>query len=239
MKKTLVAVAVASAFLVGCVEEKAPEPVEKPYALDTETKKLSFGLGMVLGERLKADFETMDYDALRRGVEAAYAEDESLMTRADVEKVLMEAQQKKLEQAQQEAAELADKNKQAGMDYMAENAKKDGVTTTESGLQIEELTAGTGASPTAEDTVKVHYKGTLLDGTEFDSSYSRGEPVSFPLNGVIPGWTEGLQLMKEGGKSRLVIPADLAYGPAGAGGSIGPNATLVFEVELLEINPEG
>ncbi|MBN3564252.1 FKBP-type peptidyl-prolyl cis-trans isomerase [Aliamphritea spongicola] len=240
MKKTLVAVAVASAFLVGCGEEKkAPAPVEKPYTLDTETKKLSYGLGMVLGERLKADFETMDYDALRRGVEAAYAGDEGLMSREEVEKVLMEAQQKKVEEAQKEAEALADKNKQDGMDYMAENAKKPNVTTTDSGLQIEHLTEGEGESPTAEDSVMVHYKGTLIDGTEFDSSYSRGEPVSFPLNGVIPGWTEGLQLMKSGGKARLVIPADLAYGPAGAGGTIGPNATLVFEVELLEINPEG
>ena len=121
---------------------------------------------------------------------------------------------------------------------MAENADKDGVTTTESGLQYEELAAGEGDSPEASDTVKVHYRGTLIDGTEFDSSYARNQPVSFPLDGVIPGWTEGLQLMKEGGKARLVIPSDLAYGPGGMGNAIGPNETLVFEVELLEVNPE-
>ncbi len=128
-------------------------------------------------------------------------------------------------------------NLEKGKKYLAENGKKSGVKTTESGLQYEELNAGKGANPTAQDTVKVHYRGTLIDGTEFDSSYARNEPVSFPLNGVIPGWTEGLQLIKEGGKARLVIPSDLAYGPGGMGNAIGPNETLIFEVELIEINP--
>ncbi len=109
---------------------------------------------------------------------------------------------------------------------------------TESGLQYEQLEAGEGASPSVSDVVKVHYRGSLIDGTEFDSSYARGEPVSFPLNGVIGGWTEGLQLMKTGEKARLVIPADLAYGANGMGNAIGPNETLVFEVELIEVNPE-
>lgn len=142
-----------------------------------------------------------------------------------------------MEEQRQAVAKLAQDNLEQGQKFLAENAKKAGVKTTESGLQYEETQAGTGKQPALSDTVKVHYRGTLIDGTEFDSSYSRDEPVSFPLNGVIPGWTEGLQLMKEGGKAKLAIPADLAYGPGGMGNAIGPNSALLFEVELLEVNP--
>ncbi len=124
---------------------------------------------------------------------------------------------------------------EATMDYLAENAKKDGVTVTDSGLQYEVITEGTGASPAATDTVEVHYEGTLTDGTKFDSSYDRGTTIEFPLNGVIPGWTEGVQLMKEGGKNRFVIPSDLAYGPRGIPGVIPGGATLVFIVELVKV----
>jgi FKBP-type peptidyl-prolyl cis-trans isomerase FkpA len=130
-----------------------------------------------------------------------------------------------------------EENKAAGTAFLATNGKKTGVVTTASGLQYEVLTKGTGTQhPAASDTVKVHYKGTTIDGKEFDSSYSRGEPISFPLNGVIPGWTEGVQLMTEGAKYRFYIPSDLAYGENGAGGAIGPNETLIFDVELLKIN---
>lgn len=122
-----------------------------------------------------------------------------------------------------------------GQQFLQENAKKDGVKTTASGLQYEVLTPGTGKSPKATDTVLVHYKGTLLDGTEFDSSYKRGEPIEFPLNQVIKGWTEGVQLMKEGAKYRFYIPSNLAYGSRGAGGAIGPDETLIFDVELLKV----
>ncbi len=123
----------------------------------------------------------------------------------------------------------------AGAAFLAENAKTQGVVTTASGLQYLVLTPGTGASPQVTDAVTVHYRGTLIDGTEFDSSYSRGKPASFPLNRVIKGWTEGLQLMQEGGKHRLFIPPELAYGERGAGKLIGPNATLIFDVELIKI----
>jgi len=119
--------------------------------------------------------------------------------------------------------------------YMAENAKKDGVVTTDSGLQYQILEEGDGATPGAEDKVIAHYKGTLLDGTVFDSSYDRGEPATFPVNGVIQGWQETLQMMKEGGKWRIVVPANLAYGPRGAGQLIGPNETLIFDIELIAI----
>jgi FKBP-type peptidyl-prolyl cis-trans isomerase len=133
-------------------------------------------------------------------------------------------------------ATTPEENQAAGIAFLAENAKKPNIKTTASGLQYEVLTKGKGTvSPSATDKVTVHYKGTTLDGAEFDSSYSRGEPASFPLNGVIPGWTEGVQLMKEGDKFRFYIPADLAYGSEGAGRLIGPNATLIFEVELIKI----
>lgn len=238
MKKTLVAVAVASIVLVGCGAEKEPAaPVEKPYTLETEQQKLGYSLGLMLGERLKADVEELDVDALRRAVEAVYSGAEPLLKPEEVEATMMAFQKKKVEEQQAALTKMAEENLTKGQAFMAENAKKEGVVTTESGLQYEVLTAGEGASPVAEDTVKVHYRGSLINGTDFDSSYSRGEPVSFPLNGVIPGWTEGLQLMKVGGKARLVLPAELAYGPGGMGEAIGPNETLVFEVELLEINP--
>lgn len=133
-------------------------------------------------------------------------------------------------------ATTPEENKAAGVAFLAENTKKANIVTTASGLQYEILTPGTGTvSPSATETVKVHYKGTTLDGKEFDSSYSRGEPISFPLNRVIPGWTEGVQLMTEGAKYRFYIPSELAYGEQGAGGSIGPNSTLIFDVELLKI----
>jgi FKBP-type peptidyl-prolyl cis-trans isomerase len=122
-----------------------------------------------------------------------------------------------------------------GQQFLQENAKKEGVKSTASGLQYEVLTEGTGKSPKATDVVLVHYKGTLLNGTEFDSSYKRGEPIEFPLNQVIKGWTEGVQLMKEGGKYRFFIPSNLAYGSRGAGGAIGPDETLIFDVELLKV----
>jgi FKBP-type peptidyl-prolyl cis-trans isomerases 1 len=123
-----------------------------------------------------------------------------------------------------------------GRQYLEENAKREGVKTTASGLQYEVLQEGNGKSPKATDTVEVHYKGTLIDGTEFDSSYKRGRPATFPLNAVIPGWTEGVQLMKEGAKYRFAIPSNLAYGERGVPGVIGPNETLVFEVELLKVH---
>lgn len=131
---------------------------------------------------------------------------------------------------------MADSASEKGAKFLKENSSKEGVKTTASGLQYKILKEGSGRSPKASDTVKVHYRGTLLDGTEFDSSYKRGEPIEFPLNRVIPGWTEGVQLAKEGGKLQLFIPSKLAYGESGTpGGPIGPNETLIFEIELLKV----
>lgn len=133
-------------------------------------------------------------------------------------------------------ATTPEENKAAGAAFLAENGKKAGVVTTASGLQYQVITEGAGTSPGATDKVTVHYQGTTIDGKEFDSSYKRGAPITFPLNGVIAGWTEGLQLMKQGGKSRLFIPSSLAYGERGAGRDIGPNSTLIFDVELIKVN---
>jgi len=206
--------------------------------LETEQQKLSYSLGLILGQQLKSQVEELDYSAFQSAIETVYSGEKPQLTDEEVAQVMQAFQTRKMEEQRQAFAKLADANLKKGEAYQEDNAKKDGVKKTDSGLQYEVLTAGNGKSPSAEDTVKVHYKGTLIDGTKFDSSYDRGEPVSFPLNGVIAGWTEGLQLMKEGGKARFVIPADLAYGPGGMGNAIGPNETLVFEVELLKVNPE-
>ena len=141
------------------------------------------------------------------------------------------------EKQEKEAAVSGEKNKKEGDEFLAKNKAKEGVKTTASGLQYKIIVEGTGAAPAATDTVVCHYKGTLIDGTEFDSSYGRGEPATFQLNQVIKGWQEALQLMKVGGKSQIVVPSDLAYGERGAGRDIGPNATLLFDIELLSAKP--
>ena len=227
MKQTLIAVAMSAALA---------SPFASALELKTDEQKVSYSVGLMVGEQLKT-IENVDFEAFQTAVKTVYAGKEPQLTVEQVREVMTAFQEKQKAEHAKKAAELSQANMAKGEKYLAENGKKSGVKTTETGLQYEELTAGTGANPTAADTVKVHYRGTLIDGTEFDSSYSRNEPVSFPLNGVIPGWTEGLQLIKEGGKGRLVIPSDLAYGPGGMGNAIGPNETLIFEVELLKVNP--
>ncbi|WP_010321525.1 FKBP-type peptidyl-prolyl cis-trans isomerase [Marinobacterium stanieri] len=229
MKKSMLAIALGGALIAA--------PVVQAETLETEQQKLSYSLGLILGERLQADVDDLDIEAFTQGVEAIYNEETPLLNQEQMAEVMQAFQAQKMEEQRQATAKLAQDNLDKGKAYQDDNAKRDGVQVTDSGLQYEVLEAGEGASPEASDTVKVHYRGELIDGTQFDSSYARNEPVSFPLDGVIPGWTEGLQLMKEGGKSRLVIPAELAYGPGGMGNAIGPNETLVFEVELLEVNP--
>ena len=229
MKKSMLAIALGGALIAA--------PMVQAEALETEQQKLSYSLGLILGERLQADVDDLDIKAFSQGVEAVYSGETPLLNQEQMAEVMQAFQTRKMEEQRQAMAKLAQDNLDKGKAYQDENAKRDGVKVTDSGLQYEVLEAGKGSSPKASDTVKVHYRGELIDGTQFDSSYARNEPVSFPLDGVIPGWTEGLQLMKEGGKSRLVIPAELAYGPGGMGNAIGPNETLVFEVELLEVNP--
>ena len=204
-----------------------------PYAfadvnLEDEKEKLSYSLGIMIGDRITKRYEDLDYDALMEGLRMAHEGKETAITPQEA--------QATLQQFDEKAATAASANAIAeGEKYQMENKAKDGVQVTESGLQYEVISEGDGPKPAATDTVSVHYVGTLLDGTEFDSSIARGQPAEFPLNGVIPGWTEGLQLMNTGSKYRFVIPSSLAYGERGAGANIGPGETLIFEVELLEI----
>ncbi len=204
-------------------------------ALTTSEQRLSYGIAYGLGLRMKADGIPLDSSAFGAGLADALEGKEARMTQEEISKE-MEAYQEKA-QAERAAAQeaLSKANTEAATKFLAENAAKKGVVTTASGLQYEVLTEGTGPKPTADDTVEVHYRGTLVDGTEFDSSYSRGETVSFGVGQVIPGWTEALQLMPVGSKWKLAIPSELAYGAGGAGNVIGPNAALVFEVELIKI----
>lgn len=223
-RKTYLAAATA-ALLAGALATSAFAQDDK---LDSDEAKVSYGLGMMVGERVLKQYGELDYDLLIEAMKAQAAGEETLMSMEDAQAAL-QAQQ---EQAASEAAAAAGAEGEA---FLAENAAREGVSVTESGLQYEVMTEAEGPKPTEDDTVSVHYVGTLMDGTTFDSSVDRGEPASFPLKGVIPGWTEGLQLMNLGSKYRFVIPSDLAYGERGAGQAIGPGATLVFEVELLEI----
>jgi len=196
--------------------------------VDDEQENLSYSLGMLLGDRFTKRFGDLNYEALLEGLRLAHEGKDTQITMEDAQTNLQTFEQAAAKEAQAAAAV-------EGAKFLEENKARDGVTVTDSGLQYEVITEGDGPKPTAEDTVSVHYAGTLIDGTEFDSSIARGEPAEFPLNGVIPGWTEGLQLMNTGSKFRFVIPSELAYGERGAGQAIGPGATLVFEVELLEI----
>ena len=227
MKKTWLAAALATALTA---------PSAFSFELTTEQQKLSYSLGLIVGGQLKQDVQDVDLEAFQEGLQTIYKDGEPLLTPDQVNQVMQAFQQRKIEEQRQEVAKLAQANMEKGQSYLTDNGKKDGVVTTESGLQYQQLNAGNGKKPLATDNVQVHYRGTLVDGTEFDSSYSRGEPVTFPLNGVIPGWTEGLQLMKEGGKVRFFIPSGLAYGAQGSG-AIGPNEVLIFDVDLIQVNP--
>lgn len=201
--------------------------------LKTQKEKLSYTMGVEAGNNMKRQSVDIDPDVLLQGLKDAFSGNALLMGEEEMLAVKNAFRQEMMTKQAEEAKKLAEKNKKEGEAFLEENKKKEGVKTLPSGLQYKVITEGTGKSPKAADTVTVNYRGTLIDGTEFDSSYKRGQPVSFPVNGVIPGWTEALQLMKEGAKWQIFIPAGLAYGEKGAGNIIGPNATLVFDVELI------
>lgn len=197
--------------------------------LSTDADKFSYALGMMIGERVLKQYGEVDYEKLIMGIKDQHQELDTLMEIAEAGEFLA---------AQQEQAEKAGSAETIsnGEAFLKSNAEAEGVTITESGLQYSVITAAEGDKPAATNSVTVHYRGTLLDGTEFDSSIARGEPATFQLNQVIPGWTEGVQLMSVGSKFKFVIPYQLAYGERGAGASIGPYETLIFEVELISIN---
>ena len=229
MKKALLTLALSSLLAAPVMADSTPK---------SDEERLSYSLGLIMGQRLTQDFENLDVDMLAQAIKDTYAGGELKMTQQEVQQTMQAFQQAKLQEQQEAQAKAAEANLKAGQAFLAENGKKKGVKTTESGLQYQVLTAGNGAKPALTDQVKVHYEGKLLNGEVFDSSYQRGEPVTFGLNQVIQGWQEGLQLMSVGSKWKIFIPSDLAYGPGGTGGPIGPNETLIFEVELLDINPE-
>ncbi len=242
MKSIYLPVALMGVLALSACDQKkeAPEDAtettgEAASTLDTQEKKVSYAMGLSLGDRFRTDSIKLDIPTFTDGLTAGSNDSDRLMTPEEIAETMQAFQQQQMAKMQEEQAAAGAKNAEAGEAFLAENGKKDGVKTTESGLQYKVVTEGDGAKPKAEDLVSVHYKGTLLDGKEFDSSYKRGQPAEFGVNQVIPGWTEALQLMPVGSKWELVIPADLAYGPGGAGGDIGPNSTLQFEVELLEI----
>lgn len=223
------------AVLVCMVLAASPVLAKGKHELKTDKQKLSYALGMNMGNSLKQNAIEVDIETLVKGIKDTLAGGEMLMTEQDARETIM-ALQKELQAKQQAHAKAAgEKNKKAGEAFLAANKSKEGVKTLPSGLQYKIITEGKGSSPKASDIVTVQYRGTLIDGTEFDSSYKRGQAATFPVGGVIKGWTEALQMMKEGSKWQLFIPADLAYGENGAGNVIGPNAVLVFDVELVSI----
>lgn len=203
--------------------------------LETPEERLSYTIGMDIGGSLAEQDIDLDMDLLVEALRASYNGEETRLTEEEALAERDAFMQRRQQQMEVERAQEASVNLEEGEAFLAENAERDGVSVTDSGLQYRVIEEGEGASPTAEDRVTVHYKGTLIDGTVFDSSYDRGEPATFALNQVIPGWTEGVQLMKEGAKYEFFVPSELAYGEQGRPGPIGPNSTLIFEVELLEV----
>lgn len=210
-------------------------PVTAIAALDTEAQKIGYSLGVMVGRQLQQDVSDLDIDSFSQALKDLYGNNDLKLTDQQIGETLEQLQQALIAEAQQEAERLATANQERGETFLKENARKRGIRTTDSGLQYRVVREGKGDKPQATSTVKVNYEGTLINGDVFDSSYQRGEPVSFRVNQVIAGWQEALQLMPTGSEWLLYIPSDLAYGPAGAGGAIGPNETLVFKVELLEI----
>ena len=216
------------ALIVALTACEKIESMPTEITLATDEDRFSYGLGMLVGERVLKQYGDVDYDLVLAGMKAQHKSEDTLITLEEAGNALNAYMEKQF-------AEESASNRKRGEDYLKANAEKEGVQVTESGLQYSVITAADGAKPKATDQVTVHYRGTLIDGTEFDSSYSRGSPTSFTLDQVIPGWTEGVQLMSVGSKYRFVVPSELAYGERGAGGSIGPFETLIFEVELIEI----
>jgi len=235
MKKIWIALALAG-LMTACGGGKDDgKGVGASVKLDNDHAKFSYAIGMDIGQSVKSLGDDIDQDALVAGIRDRLNGAKPRLSKEEAVKVQQAYFKKRAEKQAAARKAEGEKNKAEGEKFLAENAKREGVHVTASGLQYEVLKQGDGPKPKATDRVKVHYRGTFIDGSEFDSSYSRGQPVVFPLNGVIKGWSEGLQLMPVGSKYKLYLPASLAYGEQGAGKRIGPNKTLIFEVELLDI----
>jgi len=235
IKKTIIA-ATCLIMLAACSQQaEVKQTKSTELQLDNDNAKLSYAIGMDIGMSVKSLKADLDRTALLAAITDRLDGGNLKLSEEEAAKAKQAffKKQAAARAATQKAAGA--KNKADGAKFLAENGKKKGVTTTKSGLQYEVIKSGDGAKPKATDKVTVHYRGTLIDGTEFDSSYKRGQPVTFPLNGVIKGWTEGVQLMSVGSTFKFVIPSELAYGPNGAGPKIGPDSVLAFDVELISI----
>jgi FKBP-type peptidyl-prolyl cis-trans isomerase FklB len=207
---------------------------EKPV-LKNEKEKVSYIIGVNIGTNFKNQAVDVDPDILAQGLKDGISGAKPLLTPQEVQEVMGSFEKEMMAKQEERKKTIGAKNQKEGEEFLAENKKKEGIQTLPSGMQYKVIKAGSGKKPTLTDTVTTHYRGTLIDGKEFDSSYRRGKPATFPVNGVIRGWTEALQLMEEGAKWQLFIPSSLAYGERGAGQMIGPHATLIFEVELISI----
>ncbi len=231
MKQVFFALALTGLILQGvCFADGKVE-------MKDEKAKISYSAGYRLGSDFKQQFESVDARAMVKGVQDALLGANPLMSPQEMQATLMELKKQIVAQKQKERQELAAKHRIEGQAFLTENAKKDGVVSLPSGLQYKVIKEGNGKAPGLKDTVSVNYLGTLIDGTEFDNSYRRKTPATFRVDSVIRGWTEALQMMKEGAKWELYIPAELAYGERGAGSKIPPNSPLIFEVEVISVAP--
>jgi FKBP-type peptidyl-prolyl cis-trans isomerase len=215
----------------------APTMAQEEQALKTQKEKFSYAIGINAARNMQRQKLDLDIEMLIKALRDAYQGNTLAMSEDEVRTVLEAYQKEQVDKLAQAAKLAAEKNKKDGETFLAENKTKEGIVALDSGLQYKILKAGDGKMPTDEDTIEVNYRGTLIDGTEFDSSYKRGQSTTFPLKQAIPGWKVALKLMPVGSKWQLFIPAELAYGARGVGQTIGPNATLIFEVELLSIKP--
>jgi FKBP-type peptidyl-prolyl cis-trans isomerase FklB len=228
----MIAAAMVLAVSVQAAEKGPAQPAVKP---ETEMDKVSYALGTRVGEGFKQGGVEINLDLFMRGIKDVLADRELALSQDEMQQVMAEFQQRMMAQQQELLRKEAETNLAEGTAFLDENKKKPGVVVLPSGLQYKVLEEGTGRTPTESDRVKAHYRGTFVNGEEFDSSYKRNQPAEFPVKGVIAGWTEALKLMKEGAKWQLFIPANLAYGERGRPPSMPPNSTLIFEVELIEV----
>jgi FKBP-type peptidyl-prolyl cis-trans isomerase FklB len=231
MKRFLSCSLIASSMILS-----APIFAEKQnMQLKTDDDKMSYSIGVDIGKSFNKQQINIKLDSFMLGIKEGQQDNPTLLSNEEIQQMLLALQSQMIKKQQEASQEIAVKNKSQGDTFLSENKKRKEIKTTKSGLQYRVIKSGSGSAPKAEDTVTTHYRGTLIDGTEFDSSYSRGQPATFKVNGVIKGWTEALQMMQPGAKWELYVPSTLAYGEHGVGNIIGPNATLIFEVELVSV----